>query len=530
MRRSPRTTGALVIEGPAGIGKTGLLRAAAERARAAGMTVLAGRGSELEDGYAWGVVRQLFEHRVAALPAGAAGLAAPALGLSGGSGSDPDAAFATLHGLYWLTADIVRRGPALIAVDDVQWSDLPSLRFLGFLALRLEGLPVVLIATARSGGAARRGARADRPPRRGRPGAGAQARAAEPARRRAARARRARAGRGRRVLRRLPRDHRREPVPAARARRRAGQGEGDAHRLGRRTGQRHDARGRQPQRAPPPRPRIGRRARALARGGGARPRDPARRAAALAGIDMAAATDAAAAAIAADILEDAPTPGFLHPILRAAVLGDLAAPERARWHARAARCWPPTEPRPTRWRASSCSPPPPPTRGRCACCATPPRGPAGGPPVTSRRRSCAAPSRSRRRPASGRTCSSSWALAEAADDAAGACAHLEEALGLVAGGRRPEVAFALARVLLLAGRFADAADVLEPLMAELGDDDSQLACSVQSEFVNVTRWEPSTRPRSLPVVERLRARALAGEQLDPRLQTQVAIELAVEGA
>ena len=120
-------------------------------------------------------------------------------------------------------------------------------------------------------------------------------------------------------------------------------------------------------------------------------------------------------------------------------------------------------------------------------------------------------------------------LAEAADDAAGACAHLEEALGLAAEGRRAEVAFALARVLLLAGRFADAADVLEPLMAELGEDDSQLACSVQSEFVNVTRWEPSTRPRSLPVVERLRARALAGEQLDPRLQTQVAIELAVEG-
>ena len=91
------------------------------------------------------MVRQLFEHHVAALPAGAAGLAAPALGLRRGSGSDPDASFATLHGLYWLTADIVHRGPALIAVDDVQWSDQPSLRFLGFLALRLEGLPVVLI-------------------------------------------------------------------------------------------------------------------------------------------------------------------------------------------------------------------------------------------------------------------------------------------------------------------------------------------------------------------------------------------------
>jgi len=49
---------ALHVEGPAGIGKTTLLEAARRRAQESGMSVLAGRGSELERGHALGVVRQ----------------------------------------------------------------------------------------------------------------------------------------------------------------------------------------------------------------------------------------------------------------------------------------------------------------------------------------------------------------------------------------------------------------------------------------------------------------------------------------
>src|SRR3954454_8967980 len=51
----------LVIEGPAGIGKTRLLRSARERATAADMTVLSARGSELERDFPFAVVRQLLE-------------------------------------------------------------------------------------------------------------------------------------------------------------------------------------------------------------------------------------------------------------------------------------------------------------------------------------------------------------------------------------------------------------------------------------------------------------------------------------
>ena len=55
-------TGAVVVvEAAAGLGKTGLLGAAADLARAGGLRVLTARGGELESDLAYGVVRQLFE-------------------------------------------------------------------------------------------------------------------------------------------------------------------------------------------------------------------------------------------------------------------------------------------------------------------------------------------------------------------------------------------------------------------------------------------------------------------------------------
>jgi hypothetical protein len=51
---------AVVLEGPAGIGKTSLLDAARRRAIGAGMTVIASHGAFLESDFAFGVVRQLF--------------------------------------------------------------------------------------------------------------------------------------------------------------------------------------------------------------------------------------------------------------------------------------------------------------------------------------------------------------------------------------------------------------------------------------------------------------------------------------
>jgi predicted ATPase len=151
----------LLLEGQAGIGKTRLMSTAAERGRALGLVTLTARGSELERDFAYGVVRQLFETCVVAasaperaeLLAGAAGHAAPLFGIA----VQPDHAaeglldpsFAIRHGLYWLCANLGRRSPLLLCVDDAHWADQASLRFFHYPARRLEGLPIALVAATR---------------------------------------------------------------------------------------------------------------------------------------------------------------------------------------------------------------------------------------------------------------------------------------------------------------------------------------------------------------------------------------------
>src|SRR5689334_19912337 len=90
--RACRGDGSLVvIEGPAGIGKTTLVRAAVALARKRGMTVLQGRGGVLEQQLEYGVARQLVERPVlqadperrAQLLAGPAAASSAALGMGG---------------------------------------------------------------------------------------------------------------------------------------------------------------------------------------------------------------------------------------------------------------------------------------------------------------------------------------------------------------------------------------------------------------------------------------------------------------
>lgn len=145
---------AVVLEGPAGIGKTTLLAAAAERARDRGFMVLHGCADELETDAAWGVVLELFGRAVdaddAALFTGAADLARPLLthAPTPGSAADP---FPIMHGLHWLTATLAERHPLVMIVDDAQWSDPLSLRFVHYLTRRLDGLRVAVLLARRTG-------------------------------------------------------------------------------------------------------------------------------------------------------------------------------------------------------------------------------------------------------------------------------------------------------------------------------------------------------------------------------------------
>jgi DNA-binding CsgD family transcriptional regulator len=152
----------LVLEGAAGVGKTRLLRAATELAAESDMAVVSARGGQLETEFAFGVARQLFETVLTAAEAGERevlleGAAAPAAWLLGGGRADRlgepvgggDRSFAALHGLYGLTAKLAARAPLLMVVDDAHWADVPSLRFLGYLARRVHGLPVLLMVAVR---------------------------------------------------------------------------------------------------------------------------------------------------------------------------------------------------------------------------------------------------------------------------------------------------------------------------------------------------------------------------------------------
>ena len=63
-----------------------------------------------------------------------------------------------LHGLYWLVVNLAASRPLLIAVDDAHWADEPSLRWLAYLAPRLEGLAAGMLVALRQGDPAVMGA------------------------------------------------------------------------------------------------------------------------------------------------------------------------------------------------------------------------------------------------------------------------------------------------------------------------------------------------------------------------------------
>jgi len=149
-----------LIEGPPGVGKTRLLAATCERAGGRGLVVLTARGGELERDFAFGIVRQLLEPPLrAAGPAEREQLMVGAARFSEPVFAEPavetrragDPSYAVLHGLYWLVANLVEQGPIVLAIDDAHWADGPSLRFLAFLARRLQGMGVLVVLASRRG-------------------------------------------------------------------------------------------------------------------------------------------------------------------------------------------------------------------------------------------------------------------------------------------------------------------------------------------------------------------------------------------
>ncbi len=539
---------AVLVEGVAGIGKTRLLADACEQGARAGLRVLTARAAEFEAGFAWGVVRQLFEPGPAAgragradwLPEGAARLAAAAL--SDAAPPDGQDSFAVLHGLYWLTATIAQQAPLLLAIDDLHWADEPSQRFVAHLGHRLDGLPVLLVVTARE---SRPGmATATAPPAgpvaslAGKPGStvlrpavlGDSAcaeivrgyldggrRGGEPAGPADAflAACRELTGGNPLLLHALAASLAADGISG---------GEADIPHLRRLTPGTVSRSvllqlGRMPAAALAA-------ARAVAVLGTAASTG---RAARLAGLGAAECAEAISALMAERLIEGEHTLSFVHPLVRSAVYTDFAPPLRQRWHARAARMLDAEGAEREEVTVHLL------TASR-----------AGDPWTVEWLRRAAADARSRGAPDIAKVCLER-ALAEPPPPAeragvlfelgqletmqapAAAAGHLTEALaGTADWPRRGDIALSLSEALALGGRFAEAVDLLAAAAGEPGSD-ARSRASLEAALLNTARMDIGTRAVTQSLLARIQARAAAGQELGPELHANLAIELAATG-
>ena len=149
---------ALLISGHAGLGKTRLYRAALDRAADRGLLALTAAGSELEQNVAFGVAGRLLRGLLAAVPAAEraallreAPERATALQGHGSAGAQAELedGLVLSHGLFAVLAAAAETRRVLIAIDDLQWCDDASLGFVQYLLHRLSELSVGLLLTAR---------------------------------------------------------------------------------------------------------------------------------------------------------------------------------------------------------------------------------------------------------------------------------------------------------------------------------------------------------------------------------------------
>jgi DNA-binding CsgD family transcriptional regulator len=144
--------GALVlVQGQPGVGKSSILRAAADLGRAREALVLTVSGIESEAMLPFAGLWQLLRPLMSAskrLPAAQRRALLTALGERGGDASE---LFLTALAALTLIVDAAAAQPVLLIVDDVQWLDAPTNDVLAFIARRLSDDPVVLIAGLRDG-------------------------------------------------------------------------------------------------------------------------------------------------------------------------------------------------------------------------------------------------------------------------------------------------------------------------------------------------------------------------------------------
>src|SRR5919197_3829593 len=142
-------SGALVVRGEPGIGKTALLEDVRERAT--DMHVLVARGIESESELPFAGLHQLLRpalNSVEELPGPQAQALRGALGLADRAADDR---FLISVACLTLLAELAERRPVVCLADDAQWLDEPSADTLLFVARRLDAEGLVMLFAARDG-------------------------------------------------------------------------------------------------------------------------------------------------------------------------------------------------------------------------------------------------------------------------------------------------------------------------------------------------------------------------------------------
>ena len=156
----------LVLVGEAGIGKSSVLAAAAERAEARGMQVVAGRAAEHEGSVPFGLVVDALDEQAAAIARPRLEAAGPELAsvlpsAAAGAPASPDVAgpgerFRLHRALRAFVELLARQKPVALLLDDLQWADAASLEWVLHMLRRPPRAPGALLLATRPGDAASR--------------------------------------------------------------------------------------------------------------------------------------------------------------------------------------------------------------------------------------------------------------------------------------------------------------------------------------------------------------------------------------
>jgi DNA-binding CsgD family transcriptional regulator len=141
----------LLLSGDAGVGKTMLLDAAAQYARAQGYRVVRAAGVEFEAGVSFATLHLVLQPllgELGNLTQWHRDALTTALGLRDGPRSDQ---LVLSNATLAVLASAAGSTPLLLIVDDLPWIDRASAAVLGFAARRLSQMPAGLLAASRTG-------------------------------------------------------------------------------------------------------------------------------------------------------------------------------------------------------------------------------------------------------------------------------------------------------------------------------------------------------------------------------------------